>query len=245
MAGSLERCIRRSLTAVIRTVVLLLLLGCADPSDSEHTLVVFAASSLTDAFTELERDYERAHPDVDVRMVFAGSQVLRLQIEQGAQADVVATADESHLRALHDAGLVNASQVFAHNELVVLVPMDSPIERFDQLVDAERVVLGTDAVPVGIYAREVIARAGISLRIVSEESNVRLVRAKVELGEADAAFVYRTDVHEGARAIPIPERINARATYSIARVTSRGGRWIEFVLSESGQAVLQRHGFTR
>lgn len=226
---------------MIRVTILALLIGCA--SESDDVLVVFAASSLTEVFEELAEDFERAHPETDVRLVFAGSQVLRLQIEQGARGDVIASADDSHLSALRDAGLAGPLHTFAHNELIVIVPRDSPIERFDQLADAERVVLGTEAVPVGAYAREVIRRAGFELRVVSEESNARLVRAKVELGEADAAFVYRTDVGASVHAIEIPAEFDVRATYGIAHLTERGDAWIEHVLSEDGQAVLQRHGF--
>lgn len=228
---------------MLRVAILALLLGCT--SDDPDSLVVFAASSLTEAFDELERDFERAHPDTDVRLVFAGSQVLRLQIEQGARADVIATAHEAHLSALGDAGLVDEPRVFAHNELVAIVPRDSPLQRFDELADAERVVLGTEAVPVGIYAREVLARAGLALQVVSEESNSRLVRAKVAIGEADAALVYRTDVDETVRAIDIPPELNARASYAMATTGSRGDAWIQHVLSDEGRAVLQRHGFTR
>ena len=224
----------------------MLLLGCASAPD-DGAIVVFAASSLTDAFTELKADFERAHHHADVRLVFAGSQVLRLQIEQGARADVVATADETHLAALHEAGLVDAPRGFAHNELVVIVPPDSSIHRFDDLPEAERLVVGTESVPVGRYAREVIARSdfgdALRARIVSEEPNARLVRAKVQLGEADAAFVYRTDVDARVRAVEIPAAINARATYGIARTTPRGEAWIAHLASERGQTILRRHGF--
>lgn len=223
-----------------RFAILTLLFACASPS--EDTLVVFAASSLTEAFEELEHEFEREH-DVDVRLVFAGSQVLRLQIEQGAHADVVASANTDHLAALHRAGLVDSPRPFARNELVLIVPRDSPIEEFAQVTRAQRVVLGTRAVPVGAYARDVIARSELDLRIASEESNVRLVRAKVELGEADAAFVYRTDVNDAVRGIEIPALINAQATYAVARANERADTWIDHLLSDDGQAILQRHGF--
>ncbi len=226
--------------SVTRLAILTLLFACAPQDD--NTLVVFAASSLTDAFEELEREFEREH-DVDVRLVFAGSQTLRLQIEQGAHTDVIATANQTHLEALHQAGLVDQPRPFAHNELVLIVPRDSSIEEFANLIDAERVVIGTRAVPVGAYARDVIARSELDIRIASEESNARLVRAKVELGEADAALVYRTDVNDAVRAIDIPPAVNAHAAYGVARTSERGAAWIEHLLSDEGQTILRRHGF--
>jgi molybdate transport system substrate-binding protein len=223
---------------------------------------VYAASSLTEAFGELEASFERAHPDVDVSVTLAGSQVLKIQIEEGAPADVFASADPEHLQALVDAGRVRAGHAFASNELVVIVPRDNPadIESFVDLPNARRLVLGTAAVPVGRYAREALARADSLLRpgfqaavlagLVSEESNVRLARAKVELGEADAAIVYLTDAtgSDLVQIVPIPDEANVQAAYLIGAV-ERPGRsahseaWIDLVLSAEGRAALERYGF--
>lgn len=238
--------------------------GCASGREaSEKTeLAVFAASSLTEAFGELERGFEASHPDVDVRLTFAGSQVLRLQIEQGAAVDVFASANESHVQALVEQDLVGEPRVFARNELVVIVPTSNPagIESFSDLAEASRLVIGTDNVPVGIYARQVLDRARGELgdafvarvlgRVVSEESNVRLVRAKVELGEADAAIVYRTDAvsSEHVRVIPIPDGINVSARYPIGGSTRaahgpEARAFVAYVVSPEGREILARHGF--
>jgi molybdate transport system substrate-binding protein len=225
-------------------------------------LSVYAASSLTEAFGELEGVFESAHPGVDVAVTFAGSQVLRLQIEQGAGADVYAAANLDHMQALIDSGLVAESQVFAQNDLVVIVPLDNPanLEVFGDLVHAERIVLGTPNVPVGQYAREILRRAGptheegfeaiVMSRVVSEETNVRLARTKVEMGEADAAIVYRTDAgsSQQVRVIEIPRDLNVIADYPVAVLEGSTMRnaalaWIALLTSEEGKAVLERHGF--
>jgi molybdate transport system substrate-binding protein len=153
--------------------------------------------------------------------------------------------------------------VFAKNQLVLIVPEENPagIERFQDLVRAERVVLGTESVPIGIYARRVLREAGKEFgndfesrvlgHVVSEESNVRLVRAKVELGEADAAFVYRTDAARSSkvRVVPLPRELAVEANYPIGVVTRAkhvelAERFQSFVLSDVGQGILARHGFS-
>ena len=242
-------------------LVTALLQGCA-PADSSRTLHVYAASSLAESFSAMEHAFEAAHPDTDVVLAFAGSQVLRLQIEQGAPADVFASADPAHMQALVERGRVRDGHIFAHNQLVLIVPPANParIESFRDLRRASRLVIGTENVPVGSYARRVLRRAeaagdggfaaSVLARVASEESNVRLVRAKVELGEADAAIVYRSDTVAagGVRAIEIPPALNVNADYSIGIV--EGGvnpdlaaAWLAFVLSRQGRKLLARHGF--
>ncbi len=235
--------------------------GCSD-SPRERTIAVFAASSLTDAFRELEREFEVAHPGTNVELTFAGSQVLRLQIEQGADADVFASANADHMQTLTDAGLVFDSAVFGQNELAVVVPLDNPaeIEDFTQLPLATRLVVGTPEVPVGRYTEELFHRAATKIgkafedrvraHVVSKENNVRLVRAKIELGEADAAVVYRTDAmaSDRLRSIPIPQALNIRVDYHMGRVQPSsapklGHRWMAHVRSPKGRQVLSRHGF--
>ncbi|MGB1274118.1 MAG: molybdate ABC transporter substrate-binding protein [Nannocystaceae bacterium] len=226
-------------------------------------LQVYAAASLTDAFADLETAFETAHPGSDISLTFAGSQVLRLQIEHGAAADVFASANAHHMQALVAAGRIDRSDVFAHNELVVIVPSDNPagIETIDDLVRAQRFVIGSQHVPIGVYAHKVIDQIGhqrgrdvqatIESHIVSEESNVRLIRAKVELGEADAALVYRTDAvsSAGVRTIAIPAAFNVRAQYPIGIVADSkkpalAKAWLAFLGSAEGQKILTKHGFS-
>ncbi len=238
--------------------------ACGGSSSSRSVeLHVYAASSLTEAFRDLEPLFEAAHPDVDVRLTFAGSQVLRLQIEQGADADVYASANPEHMDALVAENLVREGEVFAHNELAVIVPAADPagIDSFADLPKATRIVLGTENVPVGRYARESLNLAeerrfgagfeeSVMAHVVSEETNVRLARAKVELGEADAAMVYLTDAvgSDRLRVIPIPEDVNVRADYLIGVVrrsghVARAEDWIDLVTSPEGRRVLAARGF--
>ena len=239
--------------------------GCGRSTALEDTrseLVVFAASSLADAFGDVERSFEAAHPDIDVRLSVAGSQVLRLQLEQGARADVFASANEAHAAALTNEGVVGTAQVFARNELVVIVPRTTPpsARTFDGFSEARRVVLGRRDVPVGAYARQVLDRvrdkrgpdfaSRIEGHVVSEEHNVRLVRAKVELGEADAALVYRSDAsrRDALHVIEIPPSMNVHATY-VAAVASASARpehaqsFVDYLRSPPGQAILATHAF--
>ncbi|MEM7434571.1 MAG: molybdate ABC transporter substrate-binding protein [Myxococcota bacterium] len=225
---------------------------------------VFAASSLTEGFAELAQAFEATHPGNKVALQFAGSQSLRLQIEQGAPADVFASANEAHVRELVRAGTVVAPSAFATNRLAIVVPTDNPaaVKTFDDLPSAKRIVVGTEQVPVGAYTRTMLrnaeARLGpdlsavLSRHIVSEEPNARLVRAKVELGEADAAIVYETDARSAmhARTIDIPADVNVDATYFIGAVAGAERRegaeaWIRFVQSDQGQQILRQHGFRR
>lgn len=240
------------------------LAGCEAHPGARARVTVFAASSLTEAFAEIEREFERAHPGVDVSVTFAGSQVLRLQIEQGARADVFASANPSHIRALEDARLIHDIERFALNELVVIVPPENPakIQAVEELGRAERLVIGDRHVPVGHYTDAMLDRIDrrrgggfardVRGSVVSREGNTRLVRAKVELGEADAAVVYKTDAlaSERVRSIEIPAPLNERAEYMIGLgVEERAGehalaaRFRDFVTSPRGQRVLAEHGF--
>ncbi len=248
--------------AVAAWAIALLPAGCGPDAPPQRPLHVFAASSLTDAFADLAAAFETAHPDADVVLAFAGSHVLRLQIEQGAPADVFATADPRHMDALSRAGLVTEQRLLAANELVVIVPPDNPaqIDAFVDLAQAQSLVIGTPRAPVGAYAREVLMRAeaaggprgfaaAVLARVVSEESNARLLRAKVEMGEADAAIVYRTDaLRSRVASVPVPDRANVRARYRIGVVTgatnvSGGRQWVGFAASPQGRRILSRHGF--
>ena len=226
-------------------------------------LTVFAASSLRDAFQDLGRNLEQQHPGTSVSFNFAGSQELRTQVEHGARADVFASADPRTLRALAGAGLALEPQVFARNEPVIVVPAGNPagIHSLADLPRARRLVVGAPEVPIGEYTVRILEAASrrygpafgaaVESRVASRELNVRQVLAKVALGEADAAIVYRTDAlaSRGAvEVISIPPDLNVVAEYPIAvlRGAPQAGlarAFVELVLSPAGQAVLARHGF--
>ncbi len=247
----------------IAAVVALGLISAGCRRNARSTVLsVFAASSLTEAFNDLERDFEKTHPNVDVRVTFAGSQTLRLQLEHGAPADVFASANVAHIRTLERAGTIDSSRSLADNELSVVVPKHtgSTIRSFSDLPKARRIVVGAPSVPVGQYTDQMLARAGrkfgaafaerVRRSIVSREPNVRIVRAKVELGDADAAVVYRTDARSSSKVttVPIPPPVNVRANYRIARVAASkradlARAFIDATRSARGQRTLKRHGF--
>jgi len=226
-------------------------------------LTVFAASSLRDAFQELAQRFETEHAGAAVSFNFAGSQELRTQIEHGARADVLASADERHMRALVDADLAVAPRTFARNEPVIVVPAGNPaaIHALLDLPRAQRIVVGAPDVPIGAYTLRILEaassrygpgfRAEVEARIASRELNVRQVLAKVRLGEADAAIVYCTDALaalEAVETISIPAGLSVVAEYPAAAL--RGGShpplaraFIDLVLSPAGRALLGRHGF--
>lgn len=243
------------------------LLGCAQseasPSARGDQLVVFAAASLRDAFTALGSEFERSQPGVRVTFNFAGTQELRTQIEHGAPADVFASADERHMDELVRIERATAPVLFARNEAVVAVPSDgaTTVRSFGELPNAARIVIGTAEVPIGRYSLEILEKARatsgadfrerVEARVVSRELNARQVLAKVSLGEADAAIVYRTDARaagDRVTVVPIPPELNAVAHYPIAVVTGAAHpglaqKWVDFVLSTAGQRALTRAGF--
>jgi len=226
-------------------------------------VVVFAAASLKEVFERLAEDFEAEHPGVHVALQLAGSQELRTQIENGAKADVFASADTRHMKALQEAKLVGKAEVFANNEPVVIVPAANParIGRFEDLAKAKTLIVGTPEVPIGNYTTKILANAAkqlgdafgkrVEANVVSRELNVRQILAKVSLGEGDAGFVYRTDATaagQRVRMIEIPPAFNVVAEYTIAVVSSApnpdlGHAWVSLVLSERGRVVLRGAGF--
>ena len=236
-----------------------------DPEPS--TLSVFAAASLTEAFRDLARTLEHNHPGLAVLLNFAGSQQLAFQIEQGAPADVFASADQHWMDHVKEKGFVEGeARVFARNRLMLIVPRTNPA-RIGSLKDLARrgtkIVVAADAVPAGKYTREVLKKlAGaegfppeydqkVLGNVVSQEENVKSVVSKVQLGEADAGFVYQSDVTPSVsryvRAFKIPDDYNVIARYPIAvlkgaRNAEAAQAFVNLVLSDEGQRVLQQHG---
>jgi molybdate transport system substrate-binding protein len=234
--------------------------GCHRPS--ERTLHVFAASSLRESFVALGKSFEQRHPGVRVVSTFAGSQELRFQLEHGARADVFASADQKQMNALFGAGLVESPRVFARNQLCLAVS-DAAAGVLRSLADlprAERIVLGAHEVPVGAYAELLLDRASrkfgadfrrrVEQHVVSRELNTRQVLAKVTLGEADAAIVYRSDVAavgSKVHAVPVPPEFDVIAVYPIAvlheaKEHDLGEQWVSFLLSDEGRRPMVASG---
>lgn len=255
---------RRSTLAAL----VVLVAGAAPaPTASAETVRVFAAASLTEAFRETAGLFEKQHPGDTVELSFAGSQVLRAQIEQGAPADVFASADRVHAEALRAAGLLGPYTIFARNKLVLVVPAGST--KVTRLQDVARpgvkVLVAGPTVPVGRYTTQALVKLGASqlygddfqsrvqANVVSQETNVRAVLAKVALGEADAGFVYVTDAATAAQklqVIDVPDRYNVVAECPIGLVTkgaaaTQARAFVDLVLGPEGQAILRKHGFSR
>ena len=237
------------------------------PPGGPKPVVVFAATSLREAFGVLAPAFQALHPELIVQFAFAGSQALRLQLEQGAPSDVFAAADEAQTTPLWATGRLEPPVVFAENDLVLVVSAErrASLTKFEDLPTASRIVLGADEVPVGRYTTEALDRMGttyraqVEARVVSRELNVRQVLSKVRMGEADAGVVYRTDALAVSSAedappasalgvIELPPGIGRRARYAVARVTAGpnpagGAAWIAFVRGPEGRAALAAAGF--
>ena len=255
-------------TLLVILLVALFLVGCAPastPAPEPKTLNVFAAASLTDAFMEIGKSFEAAHPGTTVAFNFAGSQALRTQVEEGAPADVFASASAKEMDALVFGNHVDGStsKPFLKNKLVVILPADNPagIDSLDDLATSgTKLILAAEEVPVGNYARQALdlmnGQLGTDFKdkvlanVVSNEDNVKQVVAKVQLGEADAGIVYTSDAVavRDLQTIEIPGDLNVIAIYPIAPLANSANAdlaaaFVGYVLSDEGQAVIQKWGF--
>lgn len=247
-----------------RFLIVLLTLSCAAcgpifsgraPAAVE-SVNVFAASSLTDSFKALGASFHAAHPDVTVRFNFAGSPTLVTQIENGAQADVFASADTANMDKLVSDGFSAAftPAIFAHNQLEIVVGPGNPKGIYG-LADLARpgivYISAAPSVPAGKYASQVLAKAGVAAKPKSLETDVKAVVGKIELGEADAGIVYTTDVKSAGSkvsGVEIPPGYNVVATYPITIVKgtpnfAAANNFVAFVVSAAGQARLKDFGF--
>ncbi|MGE3856475.1 MAG: molybdate ABC transporter substrate-binding protein [Dehalococcoidia bacterium] len=230
-------------------------------------VTVFAASSLTDVYRTIGVAFQQAHPGVTVEFNFGASSALAAQIEQGAPADVYASADEANMRKVAERDLIAGAPVtFARNRPVIVVPaanraaIASPK---DLAKPGVKLVLAGPEVPIGRYARQIIDRLaadpayGAAFRdatlrnLVSNEANVRAVLTKVELGEADAGIVYHTDARaagERVKAVDLPDTANVIATYPVGVVAASKNpdaarAFVTFVTGPEGQRLLADAGF--
>ncbi len=228
--------------------------GSSSPTLS-GTISVFAAASLTDSFNALGAAFHRANPDVVLMMNYAGTPTLVTQIEQGAPADVFASADTTNMDRLKGDGFTTGTpQVFARNKLEIVVAPGNP-KGITGLADLAKpgVIYITEAptVPAGKYALQALKMARVTVTPKSLETDVKSVVSKIELGEADAGVVYTTDVTAAGTkvsGVPIPDADNVIATYPIVAVKSTtnaaaANALIAYVLSAAGQAKLQSFGF--
>jgi molybdate transport system substrate-binding protein len=231
---------RRGLRWIVAPGLLVLLVAgaCASDAPSGHDLTVFAAASLRDVFDELEVRWEASHPGAELVVAHDGSNILAAQIAEGAAADVFVSADLKRPRQLVAAGHAAGVAVpFVRNRVTLVAPLgDDRVQTpGDLAVPGTRIVAAGPGVPITHYADQILAQLAetmpdpvafaedVAANIVSREDNVRAALAKVELGEGDAAMVYRTDAlsSDGVRVVPLPAQIDVTAEYGAVQVSDR------------------------
>ncbi len=238
------------------------------PAHAQVTLTVFAASSLTDAFNEIKAAFEQANPGVTIAYNFGASNTLATQLAEGAPADVFASANAAQMNAAIKANRIAGKPVtFARNRLVLIVPVDNPAKLVtlkDLAKPGVKLVIASKGVPVRDYTNTMLDKlaqnpaygndykTAFLKNVVSEEANVRQVAAKVSLGEADAGFVYRSDVtpdiSSKVQIIQIPDTVNTIATYPIAVTNDSANpdqakKYVDYMVSDAGQKILVKWNF--
>ena len=240
--------------------------GDAEGQEQGGTLTVFAASSLTDAFSELAGTFEEQNPGTEVRQSFESSSTMLTQIQHGAPADVFASAAREEMTASAKDGLLAGEpKIFVRNREVIMVPRDNPANvrsMRDLAKPGIKLVLAEDGVPAADYALEILDKANaeygdgfkgeVLSKVVSREVDVRASVSRVVLGDADATFGYASDytpnIRDRVRVIQIPENLNIVAPYPIAVLKDAKNpelarKWVDLVVSEEGQRVLEKWGF--
>jgi len=231
--------------------------GAGSPAASASAggeITVLAAASLTESFTTLGEQFEAAHPGSTVRFSFGASSALAEQIANGAPADVFASASAKNMQSVVDAGDAKTPTNFATNVMEIAVPPDNPAkitQLSDLAKDGVKVALCQSQVPCGTVAATVFTNAGLTVKPVTEEVDVKATLTKVQLGEVDAGVVYVTDVlaaGDKVEGIEIPADVNASTSYPIATLSdAKNGdlatQFVDYVLSPEGTATLQKAGF--
>ncbi len=268
MRSTLSR--RAPLLVSVAVAAPLLLAGCGSSGDNASNtttttggsggvtgdITVFAAASLTGTFTTLGKQFEAAHPGTKVTFNFGPSSGLATSINQGAPADVFASASTTNMDQVVSAGNAADPKTFATNSMEIAVPPKNPanVTSVEDLAKSSvKVAVCQSEVPCGVVAAKVFSNAGIKVKPVTEEADVKSVLTKVVNDEVDAGVVYVTDVKaagDTVKGVVIPEKDNATTTYPIATVkASKNGTtadaFMAYVLSADGLAVLQKAGFAK
>ncbi len=266
----------RFLTALMSAIVLVGFTGCGQSSNNSgsdggdkkqgRTLTIFAASSLIDAFGELGKTFEKQNEGVEVKQSFESSSTLLIQIQQGAPADVFASAAQEEMdTAMKDGLVAGKPEVFVKNREIIMVPNDNPanIQSFQDVANpGVRLVLAQRDVPAADYALQILDKANarygdnfekqVLSNVVSRKSDVRASVNRVVVGDADATFGYASDytidIRDRVMVVPIPPDLNIIATYPIAALKGAkdpelAKKWVELVTSKEGQHVLQKWNF--
>jgi molybdate transport system substrate-binding protein len=264
-----EKIMKKNLIRMVSIIMILSLIilsgGCAEKQSnkiSNKEITVFAASSLTESMEEVIKLFEKENPKVKVKLNLESTSRLRLQIEQGVEADIFLSANKNHYNALDEQGFISKGQTFLENSMVVIMPKDNPanIKKVEDLKNKCKLVIAQKEVPAGGYAREIIHSLsgiyGVEFEdkvlnnIVSEENNVKQVVNKVVMGEADAAFVYSSDVTtsvvEKVKVVRIAPENNVKAEYWLSKLKTENEyaeKFYELLLSSEGQGVFKKYGF--
>ncbi|MFJ5807282.1 molybdate ABC transporter substrate-binding protein [Streptomyces sp. NPDC093093] len=274
MSPTLNR--RRTVAAALTTALLVPVLAACGSGDDEKdesasspsaapsfatsaapeaaNLTVLAASSLTDVFKNAGAAYEKTHPGTKVTFSFAGSQELAAQVKQGAPADALVTADTKTMDGLK--AETNSPTVIAKNRLVIASAKGNPfkIDELKDLADTKiKVVLAAPEVPVGRYSKQILDAQKVEVKPVSQEPNVRAVLSKVELDEADAGLVYKTDTLKSGdkvAVVDIPDGQNAVASYPAASLkgsknADAAAAFVAWLSTPEAQKILQDAGFQK
>jgi molybdate transport system substrate-binding protein len=241
--------------SILAGLAALSIVSCSPADSDAETTTVFAAASLVEAFTELGDAFEAAHPDSNVEFNFASSADLATQIIEGARADIFASADAKNVDRVRGSSVpIGDVRTFATNFLEIMVEAGNPrkISELADLSDPDLIYITCDeAVPIGRYSADVLARANVTVTPRSYEESVRGIVNKIVLGEADAGIVYRTDViaaGSSAEGVAIPDEFNVVAEYPIALIgdtsSSSTRRFFDFVTTdEAARNILELYGF--
>ncbi len=268
---------------VLLTLLTVLVAGCtttspaasptatATPAPQNVTLTVLAAASLSGAFNETIAQYEALHPNVNIMPTYAGTQVLKTQVENGAPGDVFASASTSYMNALVSEGYMSNSTVanFTENKLALIVPTNNPAN-ISNLTDLSKsgikIVICAPSVPCGSYTMQLLNKTvnnslygptfkpAVLKNVVSQETDVNSAVSKIALGEADAAFVYQSDVpasmQSQVKVITLPDNVNVLAIYPIGVLSQSKNPTVaqdfeNYVLSSNGTAILDKYHFIR
>ncbi|WP_152667715.1 molybdate ABC transporter substrate-binding protein [Aneurinibacillus tyrosinisolvens] len=237
------------------------------PTHSVARVSMFAlvAANATDPFSDLTKEFETSHPGVNLESTFAGTQVLRTQLEQGAKADLFLSADLKHIKAVEKEGLIEKFKEVSKNHEVIAIPKSNSagIHSLEDLGQKPvKLVIGIDSVPIGRYTRQIFEKANVTYgsdfskqvmsHVVSLESSTKAVLQKVTLGEAEAGVVYRTDVtpefEKRVDIIEIPKELNVMSTNYIAVVKKSPNpelsrQFLELILSDKGQGAFLKYGY--
>jgi molybdate transport system substrate-binding protein len=253
---------------LIALITALVLASSAILAEEPKELTIFTAASLTGAFGEIGQMYEN-ETNVSVAFNFDGSQALRTQLENGAYADVFASANKKQMNAVKNDGLMNNSSVviFTKNKLSLIVPKDNPAKignLSDLAKPGVKIVMGTKDVPVGDYALQILSKLDndstygpdykkkVLANVISQETNVNYVVTKVALGEADVGFAYVSDITEDLAnkvdKVDIPDEYNIIAEYPMgilleSKYPAESQKFMNLVMSNEGKAVLEKYGF--